>query len=180
MSAIATATLILGLLNTGGLESQDTFDGVSDSTKVFLVDVVPIGADTSVLLSIAPGVVEGEGGSWVGRTQLFGVPAGFQASTLGGRIYSLGFQLLDVSAETGDSLHVVIEGMYSQRWGPAHVGDGQDSPYYVMSRSWCPGGLGVAVTNSLVGDRRNLGLGFQCQCPHDYRMSPLAPCGAGG
>ena len=150
----------------------DAFPSLSDSAKVFLVDRVPIGSDSDHLLKVIEDLEE-EPWGWSGQTTVFGVPARYKANFRNDCLYSQYFYLT-VPSDVGDELFADLEALYSDRWGRAHASEGQDSPYYVISRQWCEGGLGIGMSCSLTGEHHAIGFGLQYQCAIGFR-GPLLP-----
>jgi len=153
-----------GAIDQGGAE---TLAELTDSAKVFLIDRLPLGASANQLVRLAP-FLEQKPWAWEGEVELFGMPAQFEANVIGECVYGYAFRL-SAPASVGDSLFAHLDSLYTARWGAPSINDSGDSPYFVRGRSWCPDSLSIGVSCSLVGDWRQLGLGFQHVCAHDPR-----------
>jgi len=142
---------------------------MTDDQKLLLFEHVPLGAALSEVKDAVPDL---------GNQRLEGLPggeltdAGAEVEVIGFRtrvefnfrrdtLYSVSFGPLDLPADSGDAVFDRLSAFYSRRFGTPLVEDGQDTPYFVRSRSWRASWGEVGVINSLAGDRRILGWGYQ-------------------
>ena len=76
-------------------------------------------------------------------------------------LYSVSFGPVSLPADSGEALFRQLNEFYSARFGAPTVNDGQDSPYFVKSRSWPTPWGEVGVLMSLEDGRRTVGWGYQ-------------------
>lgn len=148
---------------------QLTLSQMTDDQKLQLYEQVPLGVTLAEVKAVAP---------TLGRQRLEGIPgqgltgADAVVDLLGLRtrvefnfhrdtLYSVWFGPLDLPADSGDELFARLSEFYSHRLGTPRTEDGQDSPYPVRSRSWPTPRGEIGLSNSLAGDRRLLGWGYQ-------------------
>jgi hypothetical protein len=177
--ATAFATVFLGALSCSRHDHGQAGDQrsavrlrlsqMTDDQKLLLFEHVPLGATLSEVRDAMPdlGDQRMEGLAGGGLTD-----AGAELEVVGCRtrvefnfrhdtLYSVSFGPLNLPADSGDALFDRLSAFYSRRFGTPLVADGQDSPYFVRSRSWPAPWGEVGVINSLAGDRRLLGWGYQ-------------------
>lgn len=143
-----------------------TLAEMDGSQRLLLVRCIPIGAGKGDVERFVPGF---ETSPYAGSSILS--EGGTQVAVLGHRIalrfsftadslYAMGYNV-DLSVAEGDSLFDAVVAFYSRHYGPPRITDGQDSPYFVKSRTWCTEEYEVVAHCSLADDRRLVGWGFQ-------------------
>lgn len=170
--ALAISLIALGCSKRGGQPGRIGLVPLSlmtEQQKLMLFEHVPLGSTLSDVRRTAPDL---------GRLRAIGLPApGLTAAdvsleVLGHRtraefnfrndtLYSVNFGPLVLPADSGDAMFAELNEFYTRRLGAPRVGDGQDSPYFVKSRTWQTPRAEIGTANSLNDGQRILGWGYQ-------------------
>jgi hypothetical protein len=145
---------------------------MTDSLRLLLIHCIGIGAGPDEVVRLAPDFKRGAPSDLYHvlsdgtiPVMVFDQHAELQFNFIGDSLYAF-FYHVDLPKVLGDSLFERVVEFYSRCYGPARVGDGQDSPYDVKDRTWCTADYEVGVSCSLAGERRLLGWGFQTPDPN--------------
>lgn len=91
----------------------------------------------------------------------FGTRVRVEFNFMGDSLYAVSCNPEKLPSTKGDALFDRLVAFYSAKFGQAQVDDGQDDPYFVKSRDWQGPLCEIGVTNSIEGDMRQLGWGYQ-------------------
>jgi len=147
-----------------------TFGEMRTEKQLLLIDCLPFGSTMDDIRPFFPGAtfdVYRFHGTRLRNVEIpveiGGIPARLEFALNDGRLYGLWYHA-KLSVERGDSLFARLTEFYSELYGEPIVSDEGDSPYFVMSRSWCTPSYEAGVSMSLAGDARLVGWGFQGPC----------------
>ena len=137
----------------------------SDRNLLLLHERIAVGSTPADVRKAFPSV--GAPRTEAGRTELktdvelMGTLAVAEFNFQSDSLYGVFFHPERLPPRRGDALFDSLVAFYSARYGQASVADGADDPYFVKSRQWRGEGFEVVVTNSIEGDMRQLGWGYQ-------------------
>ena len=139
---------------------------MTDDQKLLLLEQIPIGATPTDVIKVVPELgdrrPEGRGlTDALAEVRVLGYGTRVEFNFASDSLYGVYFGPLELASAIGDSLFDRLTNFYTQRLGVPQVEDAQDSPYFVKSRNWRTRSAEIGVTNSLVGDKRELSWGYQ-------------------
>ncbi len=139
---------------------------MTDDEKLLLFEQLPLGSPASRVRALLPALGESraEGPSLTDATvayEFLGHSTQLELNFKDDILYSVNTGVSDLGASDGQAMFERLTDFYSRRFGPPVAEDGNDSPYFVSSRSWQLSVAEVGFIMSFTDSLRRIGWGYQ-------------------